>query len=120
METNQEAIYGTLPWRVFQDGLLDKEAAKASTMSTESCVDIRFTSKGNSLYVICLAWPEKDVLVRALGKKGVPDKALAAVSMLGSKDAVQWRQTDDGLTLTVPREKPCRYAFVYRIDFKRE
>jgi len=38
--------------------------------------------------------------------------------MLGSKEAITWRQTDDGLVLSVPREQPCRYAFVYRIDFK--
>jgi alpha-L-fucosidase len=66
------------------------------------------------------AWPEKDVLIRALGNKGVPDKTIAAVSMLGSKDEVKWHQTDDGLTLSVPREEPCRYAFVYRIDFEKE
>ncbi|MCX5653664.1 MAG: alpha-L-fucosidase [Planctomycetota bacterium] len=121
METNQEAIYGTSPWKVFRDGpRLDNEAAKAAKQSTGSPVDIRFTAKGNSIYAICLAWPEKDVVVRALGNKGVPDKTIAAVSMLGSKDEVKWRQTDDGLTLSVPREKPCRYAFVYRIDFKKE
>jgi len=38
--------------------------------------------------------------------------------MLGSKEAITWRQTDDGLALSVPREKPGRYAFAYRIDFK--
>jgi hypothetical protein len=94
--------------------------AKAQKKNTGSPVDIRFTAKGNSIYAICLAWPEKDVLVSALGNKGVPDKTIAAVSMLGSKDEVKWRQTDDGLILSVPREKPCRYAFVYRIDFKKE
>jgi len=119
METNQEAIYGTSPWRVFHDGLLDSEAAKARK-KTGSPVDIRFTAKGNSLYAICLAWPEKDVLVRSLGHKGVPDKTIAAVTMLGSREVVQWRQTDDALALSVPQEKPCRYAFVYRIDFKKE
>jgi alpha-L-fucosidase len=121
METNQEAIYGTSPWKVFRDGPpLDNEAAKVPKQGTGSPVDIRFTAKGNSIYAICLAWPERDVVVRALGNKGVPDKTIAAVSMLGSKDEVKWRPADDGLTLSVPREKPCRYAFVYRIDFKKE
>jgi alpha-L-fucosidase len=121
MGTNQEAIYGTSPWKVFRDGPpLDNEAAKVPKQGTGSPVDIRFTAKGNSIYAICLAWPERDVVVRALGNKGVPDKTIAAVSMLGSKDEVKWRPADDGLTLSVPREKPCRYAFVYRIDFKKE
>jgi alpha-L-fucosidase len=47
----------------------------------------------------------------------MPDKTVAAVRMLGSKETIHWRQTDAGLTLSVPREKPCRYAFAYRIDF---
>ena len=110
METNQEAIYGTLPWKVHHD----KEPAGGAPAP----IDIRFTAKGKSVYAICLAWPEKSVLVRALGKNGIPDKAIKAVRMLGSKDKIKWGQTDDGLTLSVPREKPCRYAFVYRIDFK--
>jgi alpha-L-fucosidase len=112
METNQEAIYGTLHWKVHHD----KEPAGGA----QAPVDIRFTAKGNSVYAICLAWPEKDVLVRALGNAGVPDKAISAVRMLGSKEVIKWRQTNAGLTLSVPEKKPCRYAFVYRIDFKKQ
>ena len=120
MEINHEAIYGTSPRRAFRDGQLDQGAAKAPRENERSPVDIRFTAKGNSLYAICLAWPEKDVLLRTLGNKEVPDKTVAAVSMLGSEEAVKWRRSDEGLTLSVPQEKPCRYAFVYRIDFKKE
>ena len=43
--------------------------------------------------------------------------SMASMNMLGSKDEIRWRQTDDGLALSVPREKPCRHAFVYRVDF---
>ena len=118
METNGEAIYGTSPWKVFREGPRFEKAAKAPAKSAGSPVDIRFTAKGNSLYAICLAWPEKDVVVRALGRKGAANETIVAVRMLGSKEAITWRQTDDGLVLSVPREKPCRYAFVYRIDFK--
>jgi len=121
MDTNGEAIYGTAPWKVFRDGpLSDKGVAKAPGRGSESAVDIRFTAKGNSVYAICLAWPEKDVLVRAMGRKDAGPREIGAVRMLGSTEAIQWRRTDDGLQLSVPREKPCRHAFVYRIDFKKE
>jgi len=121
METNGEAIYGTSPWKVFQDRLpLGKGASEAAKKSAGATVDIRFTAKGNSIYAICLAWPEKNVLVKALGNKGVAGKSIVAVHMLGSSEEVKWRQTDDELALSVPREKPCRYAFVYRIDLEKK
>jgi len=121
METNGEAIYGSSPWKAFRDGPpLHDEAGKAPKRDARSAVDIRFTAKGNSLYAICLAWPDKDLLVRALAPKGAAPRAIAAVRMLGSKEAITWRQTNDGLALSVPREKPGRYAFVYRIDFNQE
>lgn len=59
MDTNGEAIYGTSLWRVSRD-----EAAGG-----DAPLDIRFTAKGNSLYAICLSWPEAEVLVRTLGKQ---------------------------------------------------
>ena len=112
MEVNHEAIYGTSPWRVFRDGPApDAKDAKAS--------DIRFTAKGDSVYAIGLALPDAEVLVRDLGRKALPDRTIAAVSVVGSKETVKWSQTDEALVLPVPREKPCRYAMVYRIDFKK-
>jgi alpha-L-fucosidase len=107
MDINGEAIHGTSPWRVFQDGPSD---------SHRSPSEIRFTAKGNSLYAICLGWPNKDVVVKALGKQGLSGRTITAVSMLGSKDEVKWQQADDALTLTVPPTQPCQHAFVYRVD----
>jgi len=113
MDVNGEAIYGTSPWRVFHDGP-PKDSAAAKDRAAPGA--IRFTSKGNTLYAICMGWPDKDVVVRTLGKQGLPDKTIAAVRMLGSKDEVKWQQSADGLTLTVPRQQPCQHAFVYRIE----
>jgi alpha-L-fucosidase len=119
METNGEAIYGTSPWKVARDGPSVSEVAKAGSTGARSSVEIRFTAKGNSLYAICLGWPEQETLVRTLDKKAAAPKAIAAVRMLGSKEAITWRQTDEGLALSLPRQKPCRHAFVYRIDFEQ-
>ena len=131
IETNQEAIYGTSAWKVYGEGpLFEKEAAKAHGKGAKTAggslnagegrtpLDIRFTAKNKTVYAICLAWPEKDILVKALGQKEMLGGEIAAVSMLGSKEKVQWRQTGEGLSLTVPRNKPCRYAFVYKVDLK--
>lgn len=45
-------------------------------------------------------------------------KEIRVVCMLGSKEEIKWRHTGAGLLLSAVREKPCRYAFVYRIDLK--
>jgi hypothetical protein len=38
--------------------------------------------------------------------------------MLGSKDPIQWNQTGEGLSLSLPKAQPVRHAFVYKIDCK--
>ena len=78
----------------------------------------RFT-RGNSLYAICLDWPEKEVVVKAFGKTGAAVQKVAGVSMLGVKDEIKWSQSDEGLTLSVPKDKPCKHAYVYKIDLKK-
>ena len=117
MAVNGEAIYGTSPWRVFHDGAPKNPAAAEGGAAP---VSIRFTAKGNSLYAICLAWPDQELVVRALGTQALPDKPIAAVRMLGAADEVKWQQSAAGLTLSVPPQQPCRHAFVYRIDFKQD
>jgi len=44
---------------------------------------------------------------------------VAGVSMLGVKDEIKWSQGDEGLTLSVPKDKPCKHAYVYKIDLKK-
>jgi alpha-L-fucosidase len=45
------------------------------------------------------------------------DKTISNVRMLGSNQKIDWQQTGEGLKLSVPREKPGKFAFVYQIDF---
>ncbi len=104
MEINGEAIYGTMPWRVFRD-----PGDKA---------DIRFTSKGNSLYAIALELPDKEVTVKDLGKSSLTDRTIESVRILGSTEPLTWKQTDEALALPVPDTKSKKHALVYRLDFK--
>jgi len=131
LETNGEAIYGTSGWKVYGEGpLFEWEAERAKNRGVKPAAgarrarpartarDIRFTVKAKSVYAICLAWPEQDVLVKSLGLKDGGGGKVAAVSMIGSKDPIQWNQTGEGLSLSVPKAQPVRHAFVYKIDFK--
>jgi alpha-L-fucosidase len=35
--------------------------------------------------------------------------------MLGSKGKIRWNETENGLEVNFPKEKPCDYAYVLRI-----
>jgi alpha-L-fucosidase len=119
MKVNGEAIYGSSMWKVFHEPARSGDTTGNSPDAKPAAtVNVRFTAKGNSVYAICLAWPKRELSVKALGKRGTDGKTVTAVRLLGASEAVRWHQTEDSLILSVPREKPCRYAFVYRVDFK--
>jgi alpha-L-fucosidase len=119
LKVNGEAIYGSSPWQVFHEQATSWDNnVKSSDTNAVAKVDVRFTAKGNSVYATCLAWPKKYLFVKALGMRGLPDRTVETVRMLGASEAVAWYRKDQGLVLLVPHEKPCRHAFVYRIDFK--
>jgi len=35
--------------------------------------------------------------------------------MLASNESIQWNETENGLVVTFPKEKPCDYAYVLKI-----
>ena len=65
---NGEAIYGTRPWKIFgetsgklQGGMFNENSLRYTAK------DIRFTTKGETLYAIALGWPEnRRLTVRSL------------------------------------------------------
>lgn len=54
---NGEAIYGTVPWMKYGEGPTTTDGGKHFNETNEArftCHDIRYTSKDDALYVICL------------------------------------------------------------------
>ena len=56
--------------------------------------------------------------MKSLALKSEGGSKVAAVSMLGAKDAIRWSQTDEGVSLSGPKVQPGRSAWVYKIDLK--
>jgi len=120
LATNGEAIYGTRPWKIYGEGptkvvggSFKDTAGKAFTAE-----DIRFTSKGDTLYAIALAWPETGRLtIRSLAP-GSPltQRKIKTVELLGSQATRKWTRNADGLTTELPAQKPCDFAFVVKIS----
>lgn len=120
MRVNGEAIYGTRPFRVYGEGPSDLETSsdfnerRARPFTAQ---DIRFTTKGETLYAIALGWPEGGQLkIKSLGtgSDGHP-KPIRQVHLLGHEAKLSFHQEESGLTIQLPPEKPNDYAFSFRI-----
>jgi alpha-L-fucosidase len=121
MSVNSEAIHGSRPWKIYGEGPVTG-AAEGSAEFNESkrkyltAEDVRFTTKGNTLYAFVMGWPEYRAVIRPLAT----DTALRVgkienVELLGFSGKLEWSQDDTGLKVTVPTQKPCDYAVVFKV-----
>jgi alpha-L-fucosidase len=81
--------------------------------------DVRFTTRGLTLYAILLAEPDgKSTLVKSLAV-GSPDlgrRRITGVTLLGAKKAVAWSQEVQGLRVSMPASPDVKYPVVLRIE----
>ncbi len=121
MAINGESIYGTTMWKRYMEGNNELEFEYydspdvASIKLPFTAQDIRFSKKGNTIYATCLGWPEEEVRIKSLGKYQSPEIRIEEISMLGSNEGITWEQNENELVVSAPTEKPCKYAFVYKI-----
>ena len=117
---NGEAIYGTRPWTVFGEGPTQVVGGSFKDTETKPYTgqDIRFTTKGGTLYAIALAWPENGKLVVKSLAAGAPNlkRDIKTVQLLGYKGTLKWTRTRDGLVVDLPGQKPNDYAYAFKIQ----
>lgn len=121
LKINGEAIYGTRCW--VRSGEGDVKGTAGSFSDNEAtqytCQDIRFTTKGNNLYAIALNWGNQ-VLIKSLNEEVIGDADILGVELLGSNQKVVWHKTSEGLLLTFPKDKPCNFAYSFKISFDKK
>jgi alpha-L-fucosidase len=118
LNVNGESIYGTRPWRVYGEGPTKPTpgAFHDTDVTNYTPEDFRFTTKGNTLYVIGLSWPKKgEAVVRSLSPAAGGSK-VQRVSLVGG-DNLPFEQRADGLHVRVPGQAPGKYAYVLRVGF---
>jgi len=122
LKVNGEAIYGTRPWVVFGEGPTHMGGGGFSEAKDQpyTAEDIRFTTKGEILYAIALAWPDNGTLtIKSLPKPKHPLAGkVSSVRLLGYSGKLDWSQTASGLVVKLPSQKPCDYAFTLKISGK--
>lgn len=123
MKINKEAIYDTRPWKVFGEGPiaesdipLNAQGFNEGSYSSVTAQEIRFTQKGNSLYVTALSWPDdRAVIVKSLstGNELYPFE-IKEVELLGYGN-VEFMRTSVGLEIRLPNQRLNKIAPVLRI-----
>jgi len=122
LEVNGEAVFSTRPWKVFGEGPTEVVSGGFTDTKrrTFTSHDIRFTTKGNALYAIVLAWPQNgEVTVQSLASHlRLYPRQIGNVQLLGTKDAVKWSRVKSGLKVKLPEQRPCESACVLKITPK--
>ncbi|HTB12714.1 MAG TPA: alpha-L-fucosidase [Bryobacteraceae bacterium] len=114
MKVNSEGIHGTRPWRVFGEGpslAMTETSAGFNEKNRKDLTaeEIRFTSKGQTVYAFVMGWPTGERAIKSI------DRKVHNVELLGHKGKLKWSQDDAGLRVQMPGEKPCEYAVTLKI-----
>ena len=128
LKVNGEGIYSTRKWTIETEGPVDKflsNTGKKVMWNFEGkgdAQDIRFTRKGNRLFVFILGWPEQGrVVIKSLGKHTkVATNGISNVTLMGHKGKIAWTRKHDALIIELPDNKPCDYTFGFEIQIAGE
>jgi len=119
-QINSEAIQGSRPWKVYGEGP-SIHAPKIGSYQLNrlkfDSSDIRFTTKGGTLYAIALGWPADGKFVitsLADGSSNYP-RQIGKVELLGAQSNLKWSRGPQGLEIQAPETPPCKYAYTFRI-----
>jgi alpha-L-fucosidase len=148
LEVNGEAIYSTRPWVKFGEGpVADAEAAAMVEVRAKggyagringqnlggtgvggggisrngyTAKDIRFNTKGDTLYAMVMNWPDPDQPVVVTSLVGGPNAGVLGgkvqkVEMLGHPAPLKFIQDAEGLKVTFPLERPCDFIYSLKI-----
>ncbi len=141
LDVNGEAVYASTHWKIYGDNIGSVRSEKNKNLSetdleeqkqlkkkeqfNERTIDsppygideVRFTRKGDVLYVMVLNPTESKIEIPSLGKDSEYDvKKIRYVSLLGSDKKIKFKQKKDTLVLDVPADRPTKFAAVFRVE----
>jgi alpha-L-fucosidase len=124
MAPNGEGIFATRPWKTYGEGPSVTNPAPqghfggARDVRPYTAEDIRFTTKGDSLYAFLMGWPEThSTVIKSLASNSphIDDRKVASVSLLGYGGKLEWSQDEQGLAVKLPEKAPGAYAVALKI-----
>jgi alpha-L-fucosidase len=116
MDINKESIFDTRPWKIFGEGpvadssnpINEQGFNEGKTTCTEK--DIRFTQKKNIVYATVMGVPTGEIKIKALKTQKIKQ-----LKLLGSSEAIKWKQNADNLVIKKPTTIPSHMAVVFKI-----
>ncbi len=120
LAVNGEAMYGTRPWKMYGEGPTESASGEFKMQKPYTSKDIRFTTKGDTLYAITLALPalKESINIDALSSKN-NSGIIANVELIGSDEKLNWSQKKGALIIKAPITYPSDDAAAFRITFKK-
>jgi len=117
LKVNGEAIYGTRAWKSYGEGPTKVAAGFFHDTDTTNYTseDFRFTTRGDTLYAIGLAWPCSGEAVHSLARPR--NETVQSVALVGSNASVKFEQSPDGLHVHLPAQAPSKFAYSLRVKF---
>jgi len=133
---NAEAIYASKPWKIYGDNInsflqhLDKNISEADLEQVKKQADseqfnerkitdppyykdeVRFTTKGDTLYIFVLNPEKGEISIPSLGRNS--RRTILAMTMIGSNAKIKFRQKENKLILKVPAKRPDKYTTVFK------
>ncbi len=118
LSLNGEAIYETRPWKIYGEGPQEIVEGHLSERKNKDATaeDIRFTTRGNTLYAIILDWPaNRTCRIKSLGSERNLLANVSSIELIGHESKIAWSRDAEALTVNLPDRKPCEHAFVLKI-----
>lgn len=126
MRVNGDGIYGSSAWKVLgegKDGKLNTlPGGRIGQWQADHVfynTDFRFTvGKDGTLYAWCMTVPkagDKLTIVSLGTNKGLFDKKIRSVELMGTEQSVDWKQNADGLEIVYPDSVDLKAAVGFRI-----
>lgn len=115
MQVGGEAIFGSRPWRVFGEGPTRQQAGMHGEGQARpwTAEDIRYTTRGATLYAFVLDWPADNRVVLREPARG-PGR-IERVSLLGG-GPIPFSVTPAGLEVTLPATRPTAFVPALRLE----
>ena len=121
-QVNGEGIFGSRPWAVYGEGPTkvppDRRGRGADSPIPYTPEDIRFTTKAGKLYIFLLTEPTGPITVKSLGLGAATGKKVKTIGLVGSDEAVHWRQDGAALVIDPPVHLPSADVISYRLDLE--